>query len=145
MYGSSVVFMWLACAGDHSTTQCPRKERSSDIRCVLCNGNHPANYKGCTVYKDLQKKKTFPALRPKQYTPPTPLQQTLHTQPGITYAQVTKNTTTCTPTPQDTTHLPTQSQQPLGDIQDLKLLQKTMIEQNASMLNLLNAMLSKLP
>jgi hypothetical protein len=85
------------------------------------------------------------ALRPKQYTPPAPLQQTLHNQPGITYAQVTKTTTTCTPTPQDTTHLPTQSQQPLGDNQDLKLLLKTIIEQNATMLNLLNAVLSKLP
>jgi hypothetical protein len=31
--------------------------------------NHPANYKGCIVYKDLQKK-TYPPLHLKQYTPP---------------------------------------------------------------------------
>jgi hypothetical protein len=36
----------VKCAGSHGTTQCPRKERSSDVRCVLCGGNHPANYKG---------------------------------------------------------------------------------------------------
>jgi hypothetical protein len=45
----------VKCAGDHSASQCPRKERSSDVRCVLCDGSHPANYKGCTVYKDLLK------------------------------------------------------------------------------------------
>jgi hypothetical protein len=42
-------------AGDHLTTQCHHKERSSDVRCVLYGGNHPANYKGCTIYKELQK------------------------------------------------------------------------------------------
>ena len=30
-------------------------------KCVLYNGNHPANYKGCTIYKDLQNK-AFPQL-----------------------------------------------------------------------------------
>jgi hypothetical protein len=28
----------------------------SDVRCFLGGGNHPANYKGCIVYKELQKK-----------------------------------------------------------------------------------------
>jgi hypothetical protein len=50
---------YVNCAGDHLTNQCHRKERSSDVRCVLCDGNHPAKYKGRTVYKDLQKK-TYP-------------------------------------------------------------------------------------
>jgi hypothetical protein len=86
----------VKCAGYHSTTQCPRKERSSDVRCVLCGGNHPANYKGCTVYKDLQQK-TFPPLRPKIYTPPPHLKQTLHTQSGVTYAQVTKHNSSAPP------------------------------------------------
>jgi hypothetical protein len=45
----------VKCASDHSTCRCSRKERSSVVWCVLCNGNHPANYKCCTVYKDLQK------------------------------------------------------------------------------------------
>jgi hypothetical protein len=51
----------VKCAGDHLTNQCHGKERSSDFRCVLCGGYHPGNYKGCTVYKDLQKK-TYPPL-----------------------------------------------------------------------------------
>jgi hypothetical protein len=53
----------VKCAGDHSTGQCPRKERSSDVRCVLCNGNHPVNYKGCAVYKDLQKNLSTPPTK----------------------------------------------------------------------------------
>jgi hypothetical protein len=79
----------VKCAGEHLTNQCHRKERSSDVRCVLCGENHPANYKGCTVYKDLQKK-TYPALHLKQCTPPAQIKQTLHIQPGVSYAQITK-------------------------------------------------------
>jgi hypothetical protein len=51
----------VKCPSKLLTNQCHRKERSSDVRCVLCCGNHPANYKGCTVYKKLQKK-TYPPL-----------------------------------------------------------------------------------
>jgi len=37
-------------AGDHLTSNCPRKVKSKNIKCVLCKGNHPANYKGfCSV------------------------------------------------------------------------------------------------
>jgi hypothetical protein len=48
----------VKCADDHLTHNCQRKDRSNTVRCVLCDGNHPANYKGCTVYKELQK--TYP-------------------------------------------------------------------------------------
>ena len=51
----------VKCAGSHLTKQCPRKERSENVKCVLCDGNHPANYKGGAGYKDLQKR-TFPPL-----------------------------------------------------------------------------------
>jgi hypothetical protein len=69
-------------AGDHLTLHCHRTDRLSTVR---CDGNHPANYKGCTVYKDLQKK-PYPPLQIKQYTPPALIQQTIHTQPGVSYA-----------------------------------------------------------
>jgi hypothetical protein len=77
----------VKCSGDHSTHLCHRKDRSKDVRCVLCGGNHPANYKCCTVYKELQQK-CYPPFRPKQYLPPSPLTRTLHTSPGVSYAQV---------------------------------------------------------
>jgi hypothetical protein len=58
----------VKCLGDLVTALCPRKEKLDDVRCVLCEGNHPANYtyKGCTIYKELLKKKYTPLL-PKQY------------------------------------------------------------------------------
>jgi hypothetical protein len=68
----------VKCADNHLTSQCPRKERSSNACCVLYGGKHPANCKDCMVYKDLLKN-TFPPLRPKIYTPPPNLKQTLHT------------------------------------------------------------------
>lgn len=55
----------VKCAGDHATADCHKKERSDHVKCVFCSGNHPANYKGCAVYKELQKSK-FPQLRPKK-------------------------------------------------------------------------------
>jgi hypothetical protein len=44
----------VKCSCDHLTNQCHRKERSSDIRSILCDGNHPMNYMGFTVYKVLR-------------------------------------------------------------------------------------------
>jgi hypothetical protein len=79
----------VKCAGDHLTNQCHQKESSSNVRCVLCGGNHPAKYKGCTVYKQLQKK-TYPPPHLKHYTPAAQIKHNLYTQPGITYAQITK-------------------------------------------------------
>lgn len=57
----------IKCAGNHASIDCIRKERSDNVKCALCDGNHPANYKGCSVYKDLQKQK-FPPLRNKTFT-----------------------------------------------------------------------------
>ncbi|KAJ2948226.1 hypothetical protein O0L34_g10036 [Tuta absoluta] len=55
----------VKCAGAHLTQDCERKEKSDKVLCVLGEGNHPANYKGCSVYKDLQKIQ-FPRLRVKE-------------------------------------------------------------------------------
>lgn len=43
----------VKCGGDHSSISCT-KDRNTPATCALCQGSHPANYKGCTVYKDLQ-------------------------------------------------------------------------------------------
>jgi len=50
--------------GDHPTTNCLCREKSKDFKCILCERNHPANYKGCIVYKDLRRN-FFPTLRRK--------------------------------------------------------------------------------
>jgi len=41
----------VKCAFSRLTKQCSRKEKSESVKCVLCDGTHPANYNGCTVYR----------------------------------------------------------------------------------------------
>jgi hypothetical protein len=43
----------VKCGGNHLSTNCS-KTRETPATCAMCNANHPANYKGCTVYKELQ-------------------------------------------------------------------------------------------
>ncbi|KAL4156016.1 hypothetical protein QTP88_000051 [Uroleucon formosanum] len=43
----------VRCGDDHSSSACPNS-RQDPMRCAFCTGNHPANYRGCTVYKNLQ-------------------------------------------------------------------------------------------
>jgi hypothetical protein len=88
----------------------PPKKKSSDARCVLCGGNLPANYKGCTVYKDPQEK-TCPPLCLKQYTLPAQIKQTLRTQPGVTYAPITKQNSYAATNIEQDPHIKTPHQQ----------------------------------
>lgn len=46
-------FSCVKCGKDHITSSCV-KPRDTPATCALCDGPHPANYKGCTVYKDIQ-------------------------------------------------------------------------------------------
>ncbi|VVC35140.1 Zinc finger, CCHC-type,Reverse transcriptase domain [Cinara cedri] len=46
----------VRCGDDHSSSACPNS-RQDPMRCALCTGNHPANYRGCTVYTNLQQRK----------------------------------------------------------------------------------------
>ena len=137
----------VKCAGSHHTSQCLRKDKSDSVKCVLCNGNHPANYKGCTIYKDLQKR-TFPPLRRKQdakhpYDLPKPQATT-----ASSYASALKSS----PIPPSTTDFPPQQinthqqhlQPPQTDLQELKNTMKKLMEQMGIMLNLLTTLVSKL-
>jgi hypothetical protein len=108
----------VKCISDHSTQLCCRKDRSKHVRCVLCGSNHPANYKRCTVYKELQQK-TYPSLRPKQYRPLAPLLCTLHTSPGVSYAQVAAHNTIATTSTNQAPH-PSPLLPQTSDIHDFK-------------------------
>jgi len=50
----------VKCAGNHWTKEC-KKPIDAKPTCANCRGEHPANYKGCPVYKKKQE-----ALNPKQ-------------------------------------------------------------------------------
>lgn len=43
----------IKCAGNHLSKNCERKNWEAQVKCALCNGNHPANYKGCSIYKQI--------------------------------------------------------------------------------------------
>uniref|UniRef100_A0A2S2PDP8 Nucleic-acid-binding protein n=1 Tax=Schizaphis graminum TaxID=13262 RepID=A0A2S2PDP8_SCHGA len=44
----------VRCAEFHTSSSCT-KSIDQPPTCALCGGNHPANYRGCMVHKDLQK------------------------------------------------------------------------------------------
>lgn len=46
----------VRCGADHQSTACPNP-RDAPPKCAHCSQNHPANYKGCTIYKELQRRK----------------------------------------------------------------------------------------
>lgn len=43
----------VRCGNNHSSSVCT-KSKDSPARCALCHNDHPANYKGCKAYKELQ-------------------------------------------------------------------------------------------
>lgn len=43
----------MKCAGSHATETC-QQSRDTPAKCVLCGEAHPANYRGCIVYKSMQ-------------------------------------------------------------------------------------------
>lgn len=92
MYGHTKSYCWheprcVKCGNNHESTSCG-KLKDDPPTCALCNGNHPANYKGCTVYKDL-KQKSYPPLRQKKMDSGLPVSQTeasiqrLEPKPGL--------------------------------------------------------------
>jgi hypothetical protein len=46
----------VKCGGDHFSNEC-NKSRDSPATCANCGLSHTANYRGCAVYKELQRKR----------------------------------------------------------------------------------------
>ena len=46
----------VKCSDSHNHGSCPRVSRDGDAKCVNCNGDHTANFRGCPVYADHLKK-----------------------------------------------------------------------------------------
>ncbi|CAG4936013.1 unnamed protein product [Colias eurytheme] len=47
----------VKCAQSHRTADCPKTDRTTPAKCALCLGAHPANYKGCEVYREILERK----------------------------------------------------------------------------------------
>jgi hypothetical protein len=85
-------FVCVKCGGDHDTSVHQRS--ATPATCALCGGAHPANYKGCDVYRRLQTNLGAHAPRARAPTPRMPAPQVdtgdvrhfpplLHTQPPV--------------------------------------------------------------
>lgn len=77
-YGHTRAYCWhshrcVKCGQSHDTSTCT-KPQTEKPKCALCSGEHPANYKGCTVYKELRNK-SFPPLREKSMPSPKIIQR----------------------------------------------------------------------
>jgi hypothetical protein len=79
----------------------------------------------------------------KQYTPPAQIEHTLHTQTGVTFAQITMQNSYAATNIEQNQHI-NQPLQQISDIQDLKNMMKRLFEQMGNMLNLLTTVLTKL-
>lgn len=44
----------VRCGAYHQSATCPNS-RDDPPKCALCSGDHPASYKGCSVYRELQR------------------------------------------------------------------------------------------
>jgi hypothetical protein len=88
-------------------------------------------------------KEDLTPLRIKQYTPPALIQQTIHTQSGVSYAQITSQNPSTTPTPAPVTSA-NQPQQQSNDILELEALLKNLFDQMGTLLNLLTTIHRKL-
>jgi hypothetical protein len=116
----------VKCAGSHDSQTCT-KSRDTPAVCVLCQGMHPASYRGCNVHKELQNRRSpttaaqfqketaspsvptvqdFPPLE-KRATPsqaqnsPLTAKHNLHRQSSISYSQVAESHFTSQPQPTD--------------------------------------------
>lgn len=45
----------VKCLGTHRTEDCNRKDRDDQVKCVNCEGNHAANFRGCSAAKQYVK------------------------------------------------------------------------------------------
>jgi hypothetical protein len=79
----------------------------------------------------------------KQYTPPAQIKHTLYTQPGVTYAETTKQHFYSDTNVEQGPHTNQLDQQTIK-IQDLRNMMKRLFEQMEIMLNLLTIVLTKL-
>lgn len=158
-YGHTKAYCWrkpkcIKCTGDHSSDKCARKGRSDNVKCVLCEGNHPANYKGCIVYQNLQKSR-YPQLRRKHHMADqtknpntdtnTRINKLIPSQSipsGTTYAQSVKDRqTNRDKPPQDIVSQPDNGPNEMKELMDMF---KQIMQQMMTLTNLITTLTAKI-
>lgn len=127
----------VKCTDNHHTKDCPRKIKDDDVKCVNCNENHPANYRGCIVHKQLQEK-MYPKLRQKDNQSKNTSQHIV--QPNITFAQRAQQNISQVNCPTNPNVIIQQS----NDMTELKTMMKELINQMGTMMNLISILVNKM-
>lgn len=136
----------VKCGASHTTKSCT-KIQETQAACVLCKGPHPANYKGCTVYKEIQSKK-FPPPRPREQVFPVltatnsfaakPRPSSVN--PNVSFAQIVRQI------PDETTNNedcpPFQAEH--NNTSKLEVMMMKLMDRMDNMLSLLTTMVTKL-
>lgn len=166
-YGHTKAFCYrqpkcIKCAGDHLTINCERKTRSDEVKCVLCQGNHPANYRGCSVYKQLQKAHFPPSRKPQRDVKNSQLDasKTNYNNPIYTYSQTankqqrppwpshTQSKFEINENPSTSNQIPSErvsgNDTTFKSINDLSEMFKLMMGQISTITNLLTTLIAKL-
>lgn len=82
----------VKCGGNHETRDC-RKPAATKPKCANCQLEHPANYRGCEVAKDAQKRRQQAVTAKRTQQPVArPAAPTALRKEGVTYAQIFKKT-----------------------------------------------------
>jgi hypothetical protein len=98
-YGHTKSYCWypfrcVKCGQNHDTAMC-KKSKSDPPKCALCEGSHPANYKGCAIYREI-KNKLYPPMRQRSLEQ---RKSTSETIPAVISSRPPAPSTTVNPTP----------------------------------------------
>lgn len=147
----------VKCGGNHSSSTC-NKTRETPATCALCDGPHPANYRGCTVYKDLQDLRSSRNIQPRQpdnipsasqtHTHVNNLTQnttnTRNTQ-SLSYARVTRSNQPTLHASQSTSSTNNSSVITLSTfLTEFKSMFNQLLSQNSMIITMLTTVISKL-
>lgn len=148
----------VKCGLSHDTSEC-KKLLNSPPKCALCEGEHPSNYKGCQVYKEI-KTKSFPPLRSKNIAESLPSKAVINgptEQSVLTSTDAVQDTNTRKSNGANMTYAQVTSQTNVDNSDNASLTQslttffnkfEKLMEQQAqqigTLLNLLTTVISKL-
>lgn len=150
------MFICVKCGKSHDTKMCT-KPKDTPATCALCNGNHPANYKGCMVYQDLirSKNRDNPTnlRRATPQTPsnviqnsPTPLHPQQNTIYRPTYAQITEGSRRAQMT--NNSHTNHTNEEVMDKLtvflSEFKSMFAQLINQNSMILNMLTTVINRI-
>ncbi|KAK5643915.1 hypothetical protein RI129_007760 [Pyrocoelia pectoralis] len=138
-------YLCVKCGDEHQTAVCT-KSKDSPATCALCRGPHPANYKGCRIYQQIQlnrNKTVYPPSTQAIKNMNTPIIEQIGYNSNLnnlTYAQVASPNFINNQTQNTSTNDISLSQ----FLSKFETMFSQLMNQNSTMLNLLTTLVNKL-